>query len=171
MGFYLIMRSPRRGENFVTRKITIAIAERAKGHKNILKPAILIRAVIGVMQRIMLKRCGSCCNKMSNYFIKLQWHNTHKVREFVQKAYKKIDIDIVWQGAGSNGLDKATGETIVKVDPKLYRTCTKLIFCEALPTKAKNILGWRPETEFNTPVNLMVASELGQDEESGDFAS
>lgn len=163
--------SPRRGENFVTRKITLAIADRALGHKNILKLGNLDSCRDWGYAKDYVEAMWLMLQQEKPDDFVVATGNTHKVREFVQKAYKKIRIDIVWQGLGVDeiGYDKATGETVVKVDPKFYRP-TEVDFLLGDPAKAKNILGWKPKTDFEMLVDIMVNAELERQERSYDSA-
>jgi len=88
---------------------------------------------------------------------------THSVREFVEIAFKKIGIDIVWQGSGVDelGIDVLTGTVLVKVNQKYYRD----IDIECLigdSSKAKNILGWTYECSFTDLVNEMVSAAISR---------
>jgi GDPmannose 4,6-dehydratase len=86
----------------------------------------------------------------------------HTVRDFATLAFKRVGIDIQWQGEGVNekGIDKATGKSLIEVDPKFFRPAE----VEQLlgnPTKAKERLGWNPrKTSFVDLVNLMVDADV-----------
>jgi len=82
---------------------------------------------------------------------------THSVREFVELAYKEVDVDIEWrgQGPGEYGIDKRTGKTIIQVDPRLYRpTEVELLLGDA--SKAKRVLRWAPTTSFYQLIKIMM---------------
>lgn len=86
----------------------------------------------------------------------------HTVREFVELAFKHVDIEIEWTGQGveEKGVNKATGEIIVEVDPKFFRPAEveKLL---GDPTKAKTLLGWNPtKTLFEELVKIMVVNDI-----------
>ena len=86
----------------------------------------------------------------------------HTVREFVELSFKHVGIDIEWTGQGveEKGINKATGEVIVEVDPKFFRPAE----VEQLlgdPTKARILLGWNPtKTSFQELVRIMVEADM-----------
>ena len=83
------------------------------------------------------------------------------VREFVSRSFKELDIEVEWKGEGVNeiGINKATGKTIVKVDPKYFRpTEVELLVGDA--SKAKKELGWTPTHSIDDLVKDMVQSDL-----------
>jgi GDPmannose 4,6-dehydratase len=154
--------SERRGENFVTRKITLAAA----------------RIVQGEQKKLYLGNLDACRDwGYARDYVECMWlilqHETpedfviatgemHSVREFCTLAFKEAGIELEWQGAGveEKGIDKATGQVLVEVDPKYFRPCE----VEQLlgdPTKAKTLLGWNPrKTSFEELVRIMVQSDL-----------
>jgi len=83
----------------------------------------------------------------------LSTNETHTVREFVEKAFKVIDVDIIWEGEGVNevGKDKATGIVRVRVDPRYFRP-TEVDILLGDSTKARKTLNWKPKVTFE--VNL-----------------
>ncbi|KAH3710954.1 hypothetical protein DPMN_070452 [Dreissena polymorpha] len=88
-------------------------------------------------------------------------NEVHSVRQFVVAAFKKVDIDVVWEGEGVSevGKNKATGEVLVKVNPKYYRP-TEVEFLQGDCSKAKEKLGWKPKYDFDTLVGEMVESDI-----------
>jgi len=156
--------SERRGETFVTRKISLAAARIAKGVQSKL-----------YLGNLDAKRDWGYAKD----YVKCMWlmlqHNRpedfviatgeqHTVREFVEKAFKVVSIEIIWKGEGieEKGLDKNTGKIIVEIDTKYYRP-TEVEALLGDPTKAKTILGWDPkETSFDQLVKLMVESDKKQ---------
>ena len=97
-------------------------------------------------------------DKPDDYVISME--EQHSVREFVEKAGDYFGFDIIWEGVGVNecGIDKNTGQTIVKVNPKYFRPTeveTLLGDC----TKAKNVLGWKPSISFDDLVEDMCKHE------------
>jgi GDPmannose 4,6-dehydratase len=85
---------------------------------------------------------------------------THTVREFIEKAFKKVGIAIEWQGSGENeiGADDQSGKVLVKIDPKYFRpTEVDLLIGDA--SKAKKKLGWAPRVKFEELVNIMVEAD------------
>ena len=162
--------SPRRGKRFVTRKITRAVARITKGKQD--------KIYLGNMNA---KRDWGYAKD----YVKMMWmmlqHDTpedfviatgetHTVREFVEAAFKHVDVDIEWQGEGvdEKGIDKDTGKVLVEVDPKYFRP-TEVDLLIGDPTKAKEELGWEPEVKFKELVQLMVQSDLEAIEEHGDI--
>jgi GDPmannose 4,6-dehydratase len=154
--------SERRGETFVTRKITLAIARIKKGTQKKL-----------YLGNLNSKRdWGYAKDYVECMWLMLQ-HNqpedfviatgeTHTVREFVTKAFLEAGISINWEGEGVNekGVDQSTGKVLVEVDPKYFRP-TEVDILLGDPTKAKTVLGWNPtKTSFDQLIKIMVKSDL-----------
>ncbi|GLX67371.1 GDP-mannose 4,6-dehydratase [Paenibacillus glycanilyticus] len=156
--------SERRGETFVTRKITLAAARIAQGKQK--------KLLLGNLES--LRDWGYAKDYVECMWLILQ-HNKaedfviatgemHSVREFVELALKHVGINIEWQGNGvdEKGINLATGEVIVEVDPTLFRPAE----VEQLlgdPTKAKTLLGWNPtRTSFEELVSKMVKSDMAK---------
>lgn len=154
--------SERRGETFVTRKITIAASRIAQGFQD--------RLYLGNLDA--RRDWGYAKDYVECMWLILQ-HPTpedfviatgemHTVREFATLAFRHVGIDLEWKGEGvdEKGLDKATGRVIVEVDPKYFRPCE----VEQLlgdPTKARNLLGWNPtKTSFEELVRIMVEHDM-----------
>lgn len=152
--------SPLRGETFVTRKITRAIARIKYGLQEVL-----------YLGNLNAKRdWGHAQDYVKAMWLMLQQDNpddyviatgeTHSVREFVELAFKEIGIDIEWHGSGKNekGLDKRNGRLLVAINPRYFRpTEVNLLLGDS--TKARANLGWRPKTTFKELVSSMVASD------------
>ena len=153
--------SPRRGETFVTRKITIAVARIAKGLQEKLTLGNLDAKrdwgfagdyVEGMW--LMLQQ-----DKPDDYV--LATNETHTVREFVEMAFKEVGVDITWQGSGvdEKGICQKTGKILVIVDPQFFRPAeVDLLLGDA--TKAHNELGWKRKVSFEELVSMMVQSDL-----------
>ena len=153
--------SPRRGENFVTRKITMTLAQILQGKTETLSLGNLDAKrdwgyakdyVEGMW--LMLQQ-----DKPEDYVLATGEQQT--VREFVNLAFGFCGIELDWQGSGvkEKGIDKATGKTLVEVNPKYFRPAeveTLLGDC----TKAKTQLGWAPKTSFKELVEMMVENDL-----------
>ena len=154
--------SERRGETFVTRKITLAAARIAERKQNKLSLA-----------NLNAKRdWGSAKDYVECMWMILQHETpedfviatgeTRTVREFCTIAFKTAGIEIEWQGEGINekGINKATGEVVVDVNPKYFRPAeVDLLLGD--PTKAKEKLGWDPrKTSFEELVQIMVKSDM-----------
>jgi GDPmannose 4,6-dehydratase len=90
---------------------------------------------------------------------------THSVRQFVELAFAEVRITIEWRGHGIEeyGFDKATGRTLVRVDPRFFRSAEVEVLCGD-PSKAHEKLGWAPKTTFHDLVKEMVAADLKEAE-------
>lgn len=153
---------PRRGATFITQKISNYVGKYSKN--NSIKPLEL--------GNLNAKRdWGSAKEYMKCVFLMLQQDTpknyviatgeTHSVREFVELAFKEIDIEIVWEGSGVNeiGIKKGTNDILVKINPKYYRD----IDIECLigdASKAKRELGWTYDLSFNDLVKEMVLASI-----------
>lgn len=154
--------SERRGETFVTRKITLAAARIKKGTQE--------KLYLGNMDA--KRDWGYAKDYVECMWLMLQ-HDTpedfviatgemHTVREFTTLAFKEAGIELEWQGEGvdEKGIDKATGKVLVEVDPKYFRP-TEVEQLLGDPTKARTILGWNPtQTSFEELVKIMVKSDM-----------
>ena len=153
--------SPRRGENFVTRKITMTLAQILQGKSDKLS--------LGNMDA--KRDWGYAKDYVEGMWMMLQQDKPddyvlatgeqHTVREFVNLAFGFCGIELDWQGSGVNekGVDKATGKVLVEVNPKYFRPTeveTLLGDC----TKAKTRLGWAPKTSFKELVEMMIEHDL-----------
>ena len=153
--------SPRRGETFVTRKITIAVAKIAAGLQEKLSLGNLNAKrdwgfagdYVEGMWRIMQQ------DKPGDYV--LATNETHTVREFVEKAFAVVGVDIEWQGEGvsEKGYDKATGKLRVDVNPRYFRPAeVELLWGN--PAKAERELGWKRRVSFTQLVEMMVRADM-----------
>ena len=153
--------SPIRGETFVTRKITRAVAAMHLGYQNELFLGNLdsrrdwghARDYVEGMWRIMQ-------HSEPDDFV-LATGEEHSVREFVERAFAEVGRRIVWRGAGVDevGVDPASGAALVRVDPRYFRpTEVQTLLGDA--SKAREKLGWRPTVTFSELVTEMVASDL-----------
>ncbi len=154
--------SPIRGETFVTRKITRAVAAIRLGLQKQLYLGNLdakrdwghARDYVEGMWRMLQQ------DEPDDYV--LATGETHSVREFVERAFGEIGRRIEWRGEGvdETGVDAETGETLVAIDPRYFRpTEVDLLLGDA--SKARQRLGWRPKTSFPELVREMVAEDLG----------
>ena len=154
--------SERRGETFVTRKITIAACRIAQGFQD--------KLYLGNLDA--LRDWGYAKDYVECMWLILQ-HDTpedfviatgeyHTVREFTTLAFKEVGIELRWEGKGleERGVDVKTGRTLVEVDPKYFRPAE----VEQLlgdPTKAKTLLGWNPrKTPFEKLVKIMIEHDM-----------
>lgn len=153
--------SPLRGETFVTRKITRALA----------------RIKLGMQERLYLGNLNALRDwGHARDYVEMQWlmlqqdkpadfviatGTQHSVREFVELAAKEIDIGIRWEGAGvdEKGFEAATGKCIIEVDPRYFRP-TEVETLLGDPSKARKMLGWTPKTQFSELVGEMIREDL-----------
>ena len=90
---------------------------------------------------------------------------THSVREFAERAFSRLDMKLQWQGSGvhEKGIDAKTGKIVIEIDPKYFRPAeVDLLLGD--PTKAKERLNWKPQTDFEALVNMMVDADLQEAE-------
>ena len=153
--------SPIRGETFVTRKITRAVAAIKLGLQEKLYLGKMdakrdwghARDYVEGMWRMVQQDQGD------DYV--LATGETHAVREFVEKAFFEAGITVRWQGTGvdEKGFDATTGKILVEIDPRYFRP-TEVELLIGDPAKAKAKLGWTPTTTFETLVKEMVRADL-----------
>lgn len=153
--------SPRRGKNFVTRKITTGIADILSGKLQYI-----------CLGNLDAKRdWGYAGDYVEAMWLILQQDNpddyvvatgeTHTVREFCEQAFRNIGVNLAWTGEGVNekGVDMATGRELVKVSSEFFRPAeVDLLLGD--PTKAKNKLAWKPRVSFEELVAMMVKSDI-----------
>jgi len=153
--------SPRRGETFVTRKITRAAA----------------RIKLGLQDKVHLgnldakRDWGHARDFVEAMHLILQHHEPgdyviatgeqRSVREFCEATFRGVGIDLEWKGKGvdEKGIDKKTGKVVVEVDPRYFRPA-EVDSLQGDATKAKEKLGWEPRTKFEELVKEMVAHDL-----------
>jgi GDPmannose 4,6-dehydratase len=153
--------SPIRGETFVTRKITRAVAS--------IKCGLQKTVYLGNLDA--KRDWGHARDFVQGMWLMLQQEKpddyvmatgeSHSVREFVEQAFAHIGRTIVWRGTGSEekGIEKTTGEVLVEVDPRYFRP-TEVDELLGDASKARSKLGWRHETTFDSLVRDMVESDL-----------
>ena len=153
--------SERRGKEFVTRKITDAVARIKLGVQDVLELGNLdakrdwghakdyVRAMWLMLQQ----------DKADDYVVAT--NETRTVREFVEKAFKYVGIDIVWEGKEVNevGKDSKTGKIVVRVNPEFFRPAEVDILI-GNPAKAEKTLGWKREISFTELVERMVKNDM-----------
>lgn len=153
--------SPRRGETFVSRKITRGLS----------------RVKLGLDQKLYLgnletkRDWGYAKEYVEAMWLMLQQDKpedyviatgeNHSVREFVEESAKHLDMEIIWQGKGhkKKGIDKKSGNTIIEIDPRYFRP-SEVDFLIGDASKAKNKLGWNPRVKFKELVKIMVEADL-----------
>ena len=153
--------SPRRGENFVTRKITYSLARIRAGQQDVLRLGNMdarrdwgyAKDYVEAMW-LMLQQ-----DKPDDYVVATG--ETHSVREFVDIAAPVAGFALAWEGEGADeiGRDRKTGEVIVSVDPKYFRPA-EVDLLQGDPSKAFDVLGWRPTVSFLELVGSMVKADL-----------
>ncbi len=162
--------SPRRGETFVTRKITMAVAAIAKGKQeclylgnlNALRDWGHAKDYVEAMWRILQQE------KPEDYVIAMG--ETTSVRDFVRMAFNEIGVELSFEGENESEIAKVKacnnplyqleiGKTVVSVDPDYYRP-TEVDLLIGDPTKAKTQLGWKPQYDLQTLIKEMVESDL-----------
>ena len=153
--------SPRRGETFVTRKITRAAT----------------RIKLGVQDRLFLgnidaqRDWGFAGDYVEAMWLMLQQEQaedyviatgeTYMVRTFAEKVFERLGMPLEWQGSGVNeiGIDKNSGKVVIQIDPRYFRPAeVDLLLGD--PTKAKTQMGWELKTSFEQLVNMMVDADL-----------
>ncbi len=152
--------SPRRGETFVTRKITRAAGRIREGAEQVL-----------VMGNIDSKRDWGYAPEYTD----AMWHilqqdqpddyvcatnETHTVREFIQLAFGLLDMELEFQGEGVDeiGVEKATGKVRVRIDPRYFRP-TEVDLLIGDPAKAKERFGWEPKVRFAELTRIMAEAD------------
>ncbi len=154
---------PRRGATFVTQKISNYVGKYINSNGNI-KPLELGNLSSLRDWGYAEDYCDAIYKMMhqevpDNYVIATG--ETHSVREFVELAFREIGINIVWSGAGVDeiGINKESGETLVKVNPRYFRDL-ELHALIGDASKARNVLNWKPQTAFKEIVQKMVKSSI-----------
>lgn len=153
--------SPRRGETFVTRKITRAVARIQKGLQDVLYLGNLdAKRDFGYAKDYIEAMWLMLQQDKGDDFV-IGTGKMYSVREFVEKAFFQIGITIKWVGFGLDeiGIDKDTNRVLVKISEEYYRP-SEVDLLIADPAKAKNILGWESNTSIDELVNLMIKADL-----------
>lgn len=162
--------SPLRGREFVTRKITDGAAKIVQGKLDVLELGNLdarrdwgfAREYVEGMWRMLQ------ADKPDTYV--LATHRTETVRDFVNMAFKAVDIDIEWRGEGENerGYDMDGGRELVRVNPRFYRPAeVELLIGD--PSKARDELGWEAKTTLEDLCRMMVEADLVRNERDASF--
>jgi GDPmannose 4,6-dehydratase len=153
--------SERRGETFVSRKITRVVARVAHGMENTLYLGNLdakrdwghAEEYVEGMWRMLQQ------SKPDDYV--LATGESHTVRDFAERAFRYIGVELGWRGKGPDeeGFDTKSGDTRVRIDPRLYRP-TEVDHLIGDATKARNALGWEPKVTFDELVARMMKNDL-----------
>ncbi len=162
--------SPLRGKEFVTRKITDAVAKIHLGKQDLLELGNMDAKrdwgyakeyVDGMYRMLQIDEPGT--------FV-LATNKTQTVRDFVSLAFKAIEVDITWKGKGEKeiGFDDKTGKELIKVNPKFYRPAeVDLLIGDA--SKANDKLNWKPKTTLEELCDMMVKKDIERNQNGGSF--
>jgi len=157
--------SPLRGETFVTRKVTRAVAR--------IKLELQKKLYLGNLNAV--RDWGYTGDYVEAMWLVLQHHEpddfviatgeSHSVREFIGRAFREVGIEIAWEGEGVNekGIDTETGKVLVEVDPRYFRP-TEVERLQGDYSKAEKLLGWKPRVTFHELVRRMVVADLREAE-------
>lgn len=157
--------SPRRGKTFVTKKITRGVARIIKGDRSPLR-----------LGNLDVKRDWGYTKEYAEAIWKILQHSTpddyvigtgkmHSVRYFVEKAFRFVGIDLIWQGKGLQevGINRNTNEVLVEIDSEFYRPLEVEELC-ADASKAKKILNWEPTVDLDKLIEMMILYDLKYEE-------
>ena len=152
--------SPRRSDNFVTRKVTVGLNEIKVGNRDkILLGNLDAHRDWGYAPEYMEAAWKMLQQKKPEDFV-ISTGKTHTIRELVEEACLVLEMPIVWKGKGlkEKGIDKNTGKVIVEIDPGYFRPNEVDYLCGD-SSKAKKVLGWSPKTSFKELVKIMVEAD------------
>ena len=153
--------SPRRGETFVTRKITLAVAKIYLGLQDILFLGNLdARRDWGYAPEYCEGMWKMLQQKDPKDFV-LATGKTSSVRNFVELAFSELNIKIIWKGSGFNevGINKKTGKILIKIDRNYYRP-TEVNILQGDASNAKRELMWKPKTSLSQLIKILVREDL-----------
>ncbi len=153
--------SPRRGETFVTRKITRGLARIIAGKDDCLYLGNLdAKRDWGYAKDYVEGMWRMLQQKQPDDYV-LATGETHSVREFIEECAKILKIELQWKGKGVKevGIDNKTKKVIIRIDPKYFRPA-EVDMLLGDPTKARKKLGWKPKTKFKELVRIMMNADL-----------
>ncbi len=156
--------SPRRGETFVTKKISKAVSNIYKRkQKKLFLGNLDSKRDWGYAKDYIESMWLMLQEEKSDDYV-IATGKSHSIREFVELAFKEVDIEIEWQGKGINekGLNSANGETLIEIDPKYFRP-SEVDHLQGDFSKAEKKLGWKPKTNLEELVQIMVQYDLKHD--------
>jgi len=153
--------SERRGFNFVTRKITLEVGKIMRKEKEYMELGNLDAKRDWGHSKDYVRAMWKMLQQETPVDYVIGTGKQHSVRYFVECAFKCVDVEIEWEGKELNevGKNKATGQIIVKINPRYFRPC-EVETLLADPTKAKKELKWQPEISFEEMVSRMVKHDL-----------
>ncbi len=152
--------SPRRGESFVTRKITMsAVGIHHHPEQCLYLGNLDARRDWGYAPEYVELMWRMLQQEQPDDYVAATGE-THSVREFVERAFELLGHRIEWSGSGVNeiGIDAQTGRTAVRIDPRYYRP-TEVDLLLGDPSKARRVLGWEPKVKFDSLVEIMIEGE------------
>ena len=161
--------SPRRGETFVTKKITRAVARIAQGRQDKLSLGNLdAKRDWGYAKDYVEAMWLMLQQEKPDDFV-IATGETHTVREFTELAFRHIGVELAWEGEGveEKAYDRKTNRLLVEVNPKYFRPA-EVEFLWGDPTKAKEKLGWTNKTSFERLVEIMMDYDMKFDNYGGD---
>ncbi|HYD95595.1 MAG TPA: GDP-mannose 4,6-dehydratase [Noviherbaspirillum sp.] len=162
--------SPLRGREFVTRKITDTVAKIKLGKQDVLELGNMdAKRDWGYAKEYVEGMWRMLQASEPDTFV-LATNRTETVRDFVTMAFKAAGSQLEWRGRGENeeGIDAATGKTVVRVNPKFYRPA-EVDLLIGNPAKAKEKLGWEPQTTLEQLCQMMVEADLRRNERGFSF--
>jgi GDPmannose 4,6-dehydratase len=153
--------SPRRGRTFVTRKISRAAADISLGKQSCLYLGNIDAQRDWGHARDYVEGMWLMLQQPSPEDFVLATGETHPVREFVEKSFNALNMQIRWQGKGVDevAIDIKTGKEVVRVDPKYFRPA-EVDLLLGNPAKAEKLLGWKRKVDFDTLVQEMVEADI-----------
>lgn len=162
--------SPLRGREFVTRKITDSVAKIKLGKLDVLELGNMdAKRDWGFAQEYVEGMWRMLQAEKPDTYV-LATNRTETVRDFVTMAGKSAGFDLVWKGAAENevGIDRKSGKSVVKVNPKFYRPAEVELLI-GNPEKAKRELGWEPKTTLEQLCQMMVEADIRRNEQGFSF--
>jgi len=153
--------SPLRGTEFITRKVSLAVARIKYGKQDKLVVGNLdAKRDWGYAPEYVYGMYLMLQNDRADDFV-LATGEAHSVREFIEEAFRVAGFEIVWEGEGleEKGIDRKTGRILVEVSPEFYRPAEVDVLLGDY-SKAKRILGWEPKTKFKELVGIMVEEDM-----------
>jgi GDPmannose 4,6-dehydratase len=161
--------SPRRGETFVTKKVTKAAAARHHGNTAVLTLGNLdARRDWGHAKDYVEGMWAILQQDVPDDFV-LATGQTHTIRNLCEIAYNEIGCNISWEGEGleENGIDRKSGDVVIAIDSRYFRPVEVDVLCGDA-SKAKRVLGWEPRITFEELIQTMVRYDIRFDNYGGE---